>query len=83
MRSLNMIFVSLALLILPMNAFCQSNPENQIDNNADSKSDNDTSNNTGATDDTDSTNNTSPFYNKGYNPGYNKGYNPGAGEREG
>ena len=83
MRSLNMIFVSLALLILPINAFCQSNPQNQTDNNTGVNSDTDTTNSTGATDDSDSTGNTSPFYNKGYNPGYNKGYNPGAGGSEG
>jgi hypothetical protein len=65
MSGLNMIFVSSALLILPMDALAQIDQQKQI--NIDNKTTN------GAA----FMNNQIPFYNNGYNSGYNNGYNPG------
>jgi hypothetical protein len=65
MSSLNMIFVSSVLLILPMDAPAQIHQQSQI--NIDNKT----------TNGDEFKNNQIPFYNNGYNSGYNNGYNPG------
>jgi hypothetical protein len=70
MTRLSIILASLALLLLPMDAFCQLNQQNKLNYNTDE-------NHKDVTNDSVDQTNMSPFYNNGYNPGYNNGYNPG------
>jgi hypothetical protein len=70
MTRLSIILASLALLSLPMDAFCQLNQQNKLNYDTDE-------NHKDVTNDSADQTNMTPFYNNGYNLGYNKGYNPG------